>query len=189
MKLAAFALLALLAAVHPVPAQEESDSPHRVLKPDGETDTEKCGICHQGDMSLSQPKSEICKMCHAVTIHSGAAEHLQTSPTVLARLLPAKKEGATELPLTEEGGIFCGTCHLFHDPRVVQEKGLTQSWVPPATGLAGAVRTSLATQWNRVASKYGESGPGAKFSSKSTRALRLPVSDGSLCRTCHGNPP
>ena len=189
MKFTAFALFALLAAVNPVLSQEESDSPHRMLKPDGGTDTEKCGICHQEDMSLSQPKSELCKMCHAATIHSGTAEHLQVTPAQLARLLPTKKEGQPELPLTEDNGIFCGTCHLFHDPRVIGEKGLDQRWLPAATGLPEAVRTALVAQWSRIASKYGESSPQAKFSSRGTRALRLPVSDGSLCRHCHGTQP
>ena len=189
MRLTALALLAVLAVASRAVAEEEPDSPHRVLKPDGEVDTERCQICHQEDMSLTQPKAELCKMCHSATIHAGVAEHLQATPAQVAQLLSAKKEEQPEFPLTEEGAIFCGTCHIFHDPRVNGEEYLSQRWLPPSSGLPEAVRQALMTQWTRTASKYSEAEPGAKFSARGTRALRLPVSDGSLCRHCHGTLP
>jgi hypothetical protein len=189
MRLAVLALFALLATVYPAVAEEEPDSPHRVLKPDGEADSGKCQICHQEDMSLAQPKAELCKMCHLPTIHAGAAEHLQATPAQVTQLLSAKKDEQPELPLTEEGAIFCGTCHIFHDPRVNGEEYVSQRWLPPSTGLPQVVREGLTSHWSRVAGKYGESESGAKFSARGTRALRLPVSDGSLCRRCHGTLP
>lgn len=189
MRLAVLALLALLATVYPAVAEEESDTPHRMMKADGEVDTEKCQICHQEDMSLAQPKADLCKMCHSLTLHAGAAEHLRVSPAQVAHLLAATKEGQPEFPLTEEGAIFCGTCHIFHDPRVNGEPYVSQRWLPPAAGLPEVVRQALTGHWNRVSGKYGESESGAKFSTRGTRALRLPVNDGSLCRRCHGTLP
>lgn len=189
MRLVVLALLSILAVVSPGRAEEEPDTPHRMLKPDGEADPEKCSICHQEDMSLSQPKSELCKMCHSPTIHAGAARHLEASPEQLAQVVSPKKPGELDLPLTEENGIFCGTCHVFHDPRVSGEQALDQRWLPPTTGLPEAVRNALVAQWGRSASKYGESEPGVKFSTRGTRNLRFPINDGSLCRRCHGTLP
>jgi hypothetical protein len=178
-----FAVLMLLA----VPARsDESAGPHQMVKPDGTLDTEKCGACHNEDMSLSRSKLETCTLCHSTTVHSGAAEHLGAAPASVARWLP-KQQPAPALPLREDGGIFCGTCHLFHDPAVGSEQPLPAGWVPRATGLPEAVRRALTAQWETVAHKYNESAPGAQFTARSTRALRLPVDDGSLCRRCHGS--
>lgn len=186
MRLAALLGLAVLTIVQPVRAQEEAASPHRMLKADGAVDTEKCSICHNADMSLARPKAEVCTLCHSPTIHSGAAEHLQASPASVTAL-SAGKPAEPALPLTEQGGMYCGTCHLFHDPRVMTaEVPQAQAWVPPATGVAAAVHDGVQTQWPGIAQKYGESAPGAKFATQSTRMLRLPVADGTLCRHCHG---
>jgi hypothetical protein len=189
MRLVALAFLSIFAVVNPLLAEEEPDTPHRMLKADGEADPEKCAMCHQEDYSLNQPKSELCTMCHSPTIHAGAARHLQASPEKLAQVVSPKKPGDLDLPLTDENGIFCGTCHVFHDPRVSGEQVLDQRWLPPSTGLAEAARKGLAAQWGRIASKHGESEPGAKFSTRGTRNMRLPVSDGTLCRQCHGTLP
>ncbi|MBP1687968.1 MAG: hypothetical protein H6Q33_4111 [Deltaproteobacteria bacterium] len=189
MRLVALAFLSMLAVVNPVVAEEEPDTPHRMLKPDGEADPEKCAVCHQEDMSLNQPKSELCTMCHSANIHAGAALHIQSSPEKLAQVVSPKKPGELDLPLNENNGIFCGTCHIFHDPRVSGEQARDERWLPPSTGLAEAVRKGLTAQWARVAGKYGESEPGAKFSTRGTRNLRLAINDGTLCRTCHGTLP
>jgi len=191
MRLAALLLLALLAVTQPVMAQEEeSPSPHRMLKANGEVDTEKCAVCHNSDMSLARPKAEVCTSCHSTTTHSGVAEHLQASAASVTALFGGKEQAEPALPLTENGGIYCGTCHIFHDPRVMtNETPLTQAWVPPDTGLPEAVRKAVEAQCPRIAEKYGESAPGAKFSTHGTRMLRLPVADGALCRHCHGTLP
>jgi hypothetical protein len=88
--------------------------------------------------------------------------------------------------LTEDGRIFCGTCHLFHNPAISDDKPLARAWVPASTGLAEAVRRARAAQWNEIAQKYDQSAAGATTATKSTRALRFPVDDGSLCLHCHG---
>jgi hypothetical protein len=191
MRLAALLLLALLAATHPIMAQDdESASPHRMLKPNGEVDTEKCAVCHNPDMSLARPRPEVCTLCHSMTTHSGAAEHVQASAASVTALFGGKEQAEPALPLTENGGIFCGTCHLFHDPRVMtNETPLAQAWVPPDTGLPEAVRKSVEAKWPPIAQKYDEKEPGAKFATHGTRMLRLPVADGALCRHCHGTLP
>ncbi len=161
-----------------------------MLKSNGETDTERCAVCHQADMSLSQPKAELCLMCHSATLHSGAAEHLRADPAAVSAVMGARQRADAALPLSDTGGIYCGTCHFFHDPRVMTgETPLAQAWIPPRTGAAQAVRTAVEAQWGRVAQKYGEAEVGAKFATEETTALRLPIADGTLCRHCHGTLP
>ncbi len=166
-------------------AQDE-DTPHNMLKPDGEADMEKCAVCHTEDMSLVASKSEICTTCHAATVHSGAAQHLAAPAESVTRLLEARKGTEPQLPLTDEGQLYCGTCHVFHDPRVSEEKILDAPGLPPATKLSVAVREALPARFEALAERYGQKESGAKFSEKGTRRLRLPVKDGALCRHCHG---
>ena len=185
MRFAPLLALAVITLFRPIWAQEDAASPHRMLKPDGAVDTEKCSVCHSSDMSLARPKAEVCTLCHSPTIHSGAVEHLQESPASVTALLGGK-QAEPALPLTENGAIYCGTCHLFHDPRVMTgEQPQAQAWVPSRTGLAAAVRDDLQRLQPRVAQKYGASSPGATLATKGTRMLRLPVADGTLCLHCH----
>jgi hypothetical protein len=185
MKRALLILATMLALVAPARG-EEAESPHRMVKPDGSLDTDKCGACHNDDLTLSRSKLETCTLCHSTSVHSGAAEHLAAAPASVARVLP-KEQPLPALLLREDGGIFCGTCHLFHDPAVGGEQLLPKGWIPPATGLPEAVRHALTTQWDELAHKYDASEAGAKFATRGTKALRLPVDDGSLCRRCHGS--
>lgn len=175
------ALLLISAAV----LATETDGPHHMTKPDGSADPEKCAVCHNSDMSLSRPKAETCTLCHAATLHSGAAEHLAATAASVAARLGAAGQRPPALPLTEDGGIYCGTCHLFHDPAISGEQPLAAPWVPPDTGLAGSVRHAREAEWSEIARKYEQTAPGAQFATHETRALRLPIEDGSLCRHCH----
>jgi len=187
MRALGLAVLVALLAVGPA-AGQDSASPHSMTTADGKVDTDKCAFCHEEDMkTLSRSKVETCTLCHSEYPHSGANQHLHAAPASVARVLEGK-QGNPPMPLTEDGHIYCGTCHIFHDPKVSHEAALALGWIPPATGLAEAVRTSLTTQWERVASKFeGVEGPVAKFAPTGTRNLRLPVSDGTLCRHCHGS--
>jgi hypothetical protein len=189
MRLVALAFLSILAVLNPLLAEEAPESPHRMLKPDGEVDPEKCTICHQEDMSLNMPQSELCTLCHSPNIHAGAALHIQAGPEKLAQVVAPKKPSDLDLPLNENDGIFCGTCHIFHDPRVSGEEARAQRWLPPRTGLAQIVRKKVTAQWAAIARTYGESEPGATFSPRGTRNIRLPIKDGTLCRRCHGTLP
>ncbi len=177
-------LLVLLLAAGTTWAQD-SGSPHHMTLPNGEVDMDKCSMCHEEDMSLSRSKLETCTLCHSETLHGGSLTHLRATAAQLAAILPEKQPGGVTLPLTDDGRIFCGTCHLFHDPAVTGEKPLPAPWVPPAEGVPGAVREAMAKRWSQMAEKHGESEAGAEFAAKSTRMLRLPVSDGSLCVHCH----
>ncbi len=187
MKPAALITLGLLAIAGPVLGQE-GFSPHRMVDEKGNVDMGMCSLCHTESMELARPKAEVCTLCHAATLHSGVAEHLGARPERVARLMPPGGEGLVRLPLTEDGHIYCGTCHLFHDPAVSQEKPLASAWLPRSTGLPEAVRESVVEQLETATRKYDISeAPGAKFSSKGTKAMRLPVGDGRLCINCHGS--
>lgn len=160
-------------------------APHDMTKPDGELDAEACGACHNEDMSLQRSKVETCTLCHLPSTHSGGLEHLRVDPARVEQALEGRAKDAIALPLAEDGRIWCGTCHLYHDPNVLEEKWLAQGWTPPAGGLSGAVRESVTERWRILADDADEKKMPAKFVAEGTRLLRAPVSDGTLCRQCH----
>ena len=186
MKVAALLLVALL-AVASAGRAEETDSPHHMVTSDGKPDMDKCGTCHEADMSLSRSKGETCTLCHGETPHSGAFQHLHASAADVTRLLGSAQTEKPALPLAEDGGIFCGTCHLFHDPHLSDDKPLPTRRLPPAKGVDKAVQAAVAAQWEGVARKYEQASPGAKFATDATKSLRLQVDDGTLCQRCHGS--
>jgi hypothetical protein len=178
--------LALVLGAAPLRAADENDdgNPHRMSGPD---DEENCESCHEDDMSLSQSPRETCLTCHELTEHSGSAEHMRASAVDVARARPTamRADGDPVLPLTEGDTIWCGTCHLFHDPQVNEEPLLTEQWLPPTTGMAGAVADAVASHWGDLAAKYKQPLPVASFAARGSAWLRLPVSDGQLCTACH----
>ncbi len=181
MSRAAVWLLTIVIVAQPVASRaEDGASPHR--------GTEMCPVCHNEDMSLSRSKLETCTLCHATTVHSGAAEHLRVEPARVARAVADKEASAVKLPLRDDGGIWCGTCHLFHDPSM-GEAWLPEGWIPPNVGFAEAVRNGVLARAEQKATTFGEDKVPIKFATKGTRALRLPVADGSLCHHCHGSLP
>lgn len=177
-------LLALALAAPAARADEDDTNPHHMTSPD---DEEGCGFCHEEDMSLSSSLLDTCLTCHSITEHSGSQEHLHANAAQVARVVPTPiKAGADPtLPLTPEGTMWCGTCHLYHDPQVNEEAWLPEKWHPPMTGMAAAVSDALAARWPDLAAKYSQPLPVARFSAHGTNALRLPVSDGRLCTECH----
>jgi hypothetical protein len=154
-----------------------------MVKSNGEADTDKCPLCHNGDMSLSRTKVETCTLCHSAHTHAGTAKHLAADSTAVKQVTHGK---TPELPLSEEGRIYCGTCHVFHDPAISKEEILAGRWLPAKTGLSQAVREALAARWQQAAQGRDEVEPIAKFSTRGTTRLRLSIDDGSLCRHCHG---
>ena len=93
--------------------------------------------------------------------------------------------GDAKLPLTDDGHICCGTCHLFHPPSL-GEDWLPMGWVPPDSALPGAVRAGITARWGDIARAHDQKTVDAHFADKGTRQLRLPVDDGRLCQRCHG---
>ena len=182
MSRAIFALVVGLLAIGARAAvADDSGSPHR--------STEMCPVCHNEDMTLQRSKLETCTLCHGETPHSGAAEHLRLEAVRVKQAFAGKKdEGGVTLPLTDDGRIWCGTCHLFHDPSL-GEAWLPTGWVPPDSGLPKAVRDGVTRRWDALAAAHGQSKVDASFAAKGTRQLRLPVEDGTLCKQCHGSMP
>ena len=179
-----FSLVVLLALGAPVAAADDS-SPHHMTKPDGTLDNEKCGACHEADMTLSRSKIETCTLCHTRTPHAGSLEHLTASPADVA-LRIKNVAGKADLPLADNGAMYCGTCHVFHDP------ALGTPWLPekpsrPPSAYAEAVRNSLEQRFGELAQRSGATSPLATVRTSHTRALRLPADDGSLCKACHGS--
>jgi hypothetical protein len=157
-----------------------------MTKPDGELDTEICGVCHNEDLSLQLSKAETCTLCHSTTVHAGADEHLEAAPEAVKRLLAEQAPGSPALPLDDDGRIYCGTCHLFHDPVVMSENPLARGWLPRAGGLPGAVGQEVLARWTALAAHSEDKTAVGELASKGNRQLRLPVDGGQLCRQCHG---
>jgi len=155
------------------------ENPHVMTLPDGTTDAGKCAYCHNDDLSLSRSQAETCTFCHAETVHSGAAEHARASAAAVALALKGRETPA--LPLTSEGRMYCGTCHLFHDPAVMGEALLETGRAPRVSELNRAVRDGVMARGQR------ESGDAVvEFHAQGTRYLRLPAGDDALCKHCHG---
>jgi hypothetical protein len=165
---------------------EDEGSPHHMTKPDGSLDTDTCGVCHNPDMSLQRSKVETCTLCHAQTVHAGSDEHLRAGAPAVKQALAQQPKGGPALPLTDDGRMYCGTCHLFHDPKVMSEDWLTHGWLPPQSGVSGAVRQAVIDRWAALAAKADAKGQLGQFATTGARQLRLPVNDGQLCRQCHG---
>jgi len=177
---AAFTVVLLAVGAHTA-AADDSSSPHH--------GTTTCPVCHNEDMTLQRSKLETCTLCHGETPHSGAAEHARLDAARVKRALGDRpSHGAVTLPLTDDGRIWCGTCHLFHDPSL-GETWLPMSWLPPGVGLPQAVRDGVKTRWEAIAAAHGQSKVDASFAGTGTRQLRLPVENGALCKECHGSTP
>jgi hypothetical protein len=173
----------------PTARAEDEATPHHMTKPDGSLDTEKCPICHNPDMGLARSKLETCTLCHLETTHGGTLEHVSASAAQVREAMADAPKDAVVLPLADDGRIFCGTCHLYHDPKVLGEAWLARGWIPPDTGLAAAVREGVSTRWTVLAEAADQKGQVGEFATRGTRQLRLPVEDGKLCRQCHGKLP
>jgi hypothetical protein len=158
-----------------------------MVKPDGELNMESCLTCHEEDMTLSRSKLETCTLCHSQTTHAGSNEHVTANPASLKQAMEGRPADAPAMPLTDDGHIYCGTCHIFHDPHVMEEAWLTQGWLPADAGLSGAIRQSVLGKWDAIAARAGEKEALGEFATKGMRQLRLPIDDGQLCRQCHGS--
>lgn len=177
----------LLAAPLTAAGGSDDGNPHHLGSPD---DRESCSFCHEKDMRLSASLLDTCLACHSITEHAGSQEHVRASAAAVARAQPIPATAAAKpiLPLTPEGTIWCGTCHLYHDPQIDAEPLLPQSWLPPMAGMALAVRDAVASRWGELAAKHEQPLPVASFAEQGSRWLRLPVSDGRLCTACHRFP-
>lgn len=183
-RLSAGALLAALCCV-PVAGRAAPENFHVMTLPDGKVDESKCGACHSEDMRLTAGRLETCTACHSTSEHSGTLEHLRADAGRVAEAMRQRPADGVAMPLAEDGRIWCGTCHLFHDPKVRGEAWLERGWLPPDDGLPGAVRKRVIERWAALAAAAGQEEPLGEFASHGTRMLRLPVSDGTLCRQCH----
>lgn len=172
-----------LSAVAAVVAGED-DNPHWMLRPDGEPDQEKCAVCHNEDMDLLASKEDTCLGCHDRTLHSGSAEHLQASAEKVAALVPTPvaEESQSNFPLAEDGRMYCGTCHLFHDPRVAEET-LAPVRPLPQHALARAIRSATLARCEQALRAAGQGS--VSFAPQSTGFLRLPIEGNELCAACH----
>lgn len=174
------ALLLLLLPPWSARADDDEDNPHYMVDAKGEPETDKCDFCHEDDLSLSQSKEETCLICHTRQQHAGSAQHVAVSGEVLRQIVPSAKGDDFPLPLTDSGGIYCGTCHLFHDPKDASEPWLAKGCEERKTPFAQAVKRDIEKFRDTIADAQA-----AHFVAEGTRALRMPVCDGALCRQCH----
>lgn len=161
------------------------ENPHWMMRPDGEPDEEKCAVCHDEDMDLLASKEETCLGCHDRMLHSGSAEHLAAPAEQVAVVVPTPPPGQEEkslFPLAEDGRMYCGTCHLFHDPRVSGET-LVPVRQLPAHAVAQAVRRAVLLRCENAIGAPERAQ--VSFAPQSTGFLRLPIDNDDLCTACH----
>lgn len=165
----------LLAALLSAAVALGQENPHISSLPDDKPDASMCAYCHDDSLALSRSHAETCTLCHSETAHTGAIEHSRVGAAKVARSL-----GDASLPLAGDGHIYCGTCHLFHDPGVMGESLLEEGRAKRDSPLNRAVRDSVAARGRRdAATADGE----VEFRDVGTRYLRLPGD--TLCRQCH----
>jgi hypothetical protein len=177
-----FCLAALAVLAVAVTAFADEDNVHHMRLPDGELDTDKCGFCHEDDFSLSNSKLETCTLCHDENLHSGIFLHQNAAPAEVARLQGDRKDA---WPLTDEGRVYCGTCHLFHDPTADGEEWLPKGRALSMSPFAVHVRDGIVEKWKATAQKRETEAAAVKPFDEGTRALRMPVENNELCRHCH----
>lgn len=180
-------LVALLAAI-PAAARAQ-ESPHHMTLPNGKLNMDLCPVCHNPDMSLQRSELETCTLCHSESSHGGSLEHVHATPEQVKEVVAGRAKDAVKLPLTKEGRIYCGTCHLFHDPAVLGEKWLETGWVPPDAGFPGAVREGVEERWTALEKEFEKGPDSGRFATQGTRQLRAPAANGSLCLQCHRSLP
>lgn len=140
----------------------ERSNPH-VASPDGSS----CAACHTNrpvpgaSVAGARLRLDPGEVC--ATCHPGPV-HAGVTEHLGAVPTGLGPDVASRLPLTEGGAIACWTCHDVHQ--------LTPDVHPAPSALAGRISAARGLQTGDHAA-----------------LLAMPVSDGSLCRACHGSGP
>ena len=69
---------------------------------------------------------------------------------------------------------------------VLMAPSARHGWVPPDSGIPGAVRAGVEHRWSAILAARGAKGPAGSWATKGTRQLRAPYEGGTLCLQCHG---
>ncbi len=164
--------------------------PHHPAAP-RDRDDPTCAACHSGvpadgatpdDARLRFPTSEPCKTCHEGELHQGVPSHVGKALDPDARVAVP-----TDVPLARDGTVQCWSCHDVHgfvpgtEPKVerryagrrpfadeLHQRLLDDDW-------AGLVPADAI--WPDHADP------------DHPPLLALPITDGSLCKACHGDGP
>lgn len=155
-------------------------NPHAAMR-DPATRADACLLCHQtmpepGEKidALRVPSIDTCRGCHFETTHAGSAEHqIVMPPDVAAR---ARAAG---LPLTDDNRAACATCHDPHPPGATPTADLRADWDQ---------RRIITEAWETdvlAPAQLARAGAHVAPLDTSMDMLRLPLEDGTLCRTCH----
>ena len=60
---------------HALAADDDDQNPHLMVLKDGTPDTDKCGFCHNDDMTLARSKEETCTSCHTIAQQHAVVHH------------------------------------------------------------------------------------------------------------------
>jgi len=154
--------------------------PHEDMKERPEA-TSICEFCHQDatvteadmdDLKVAAP--QMCEGCHREEgIHTSSAEHL-----VELDADGITRAEAAGLPL-DQGKVYCGTCHDPHPAgSIEQESGRAQA-------LGGLVMPPDWAEEVLGVAVDAEEGESPVLHTTEPDYLRLPLSDGQLCKACH----
>jgi hypothetical protein len=181
-----FPVAALCVLVATAAKGDDALNPHRMTDAHGKADLTRCATCHTDTLGLARSKRETCTLCHSETVHSGAAEHLRADRRAVTAVMNARDKSAPALPLDDDGRIYCGTCHLFHDPALSGEKPLTMGRAASTNAVGAAVADGVRDSIGAASEGDGRTAPSpVRFVAPGSTALRAPVADGTLCLSCH----
>lgn len=180
-------------------------NPHEnMLKPDNSPNLNACFFCHTSapstevaakwqDSDFHIPPASLCIGCHSESPHAGVLEHsIEITGENLERFKQKEEELAISIPLSSDGKIICVTCHNPHPKGiavqnvVIEEIELKEPLVDKKY-FDNVTRVQVDNAFEEV-SKEEEVFPLIDISNKPGQLLRIPITNGQLCQTCHDEP-
>lgn len=172
---------ALCAQCHPETALDRFD-PHSAMRSElTATRDDACLYCHEtrpdegaAKETLKLPDADTCRSCHFESSHAGSGEHLVELDEATAR-----KARTAGLPLAEGDRVTCATCHDPHPPGTTPSSMARTDW---------SRQRALSSDWEREVLRPALLERAGTYGTPVLTGhdmLRLSLSDGSLCRTCH----
>jgi hypothetical protein len=120
------------------------NNPHRQVDPFGRIREDSCRFCHRknpdltkrvpGNLEMVGDETQICANCHQKRPHPGVDHLVPLPPGMYKTKLEYEQRHQVALPLKEDRGIKCSTCHNPHAKGVLKGEtgvGAGSKWRVP----------------------------------------------------------